>query len=640
MERRYRALDIETKGGGSFGRLEEIWCWSWADEEGSGTQRLFWDVNEPLTDDLRKYRTQQYLKALDSRRPIFHNAAFDVAILRQLGVDVPVGSYEDSQIAGYNLNPNMKIYRVPGHKPDQYGLTSWGIRLGFPKLGLDADFSKWNEEIGTRNKRDAQLTFKVWEFVEPRLREDSAAWWYYENVERPFIECIMHMNATGIRIDRKALAEWKQEIVPEIDKLVQEMRSMTSNYLFPGKRGYRKTKDRPLPEGCYWDDDEPDHRGFSYSHYRELQPTATNDILGAYEALYGIRPDSTAKEYLEENFGHLPFTWVLLQWREVQKLATSYIKPFGDRADENDIVRAIWKQALLTGRFSCVEPSFQVLPRRGALGSTFRKFVIPLQDDHVFATCDLSNFEVRALVAQMAEFSMKTKGYITDDVNRMIVTLTHNPNLYIGDFHAQMAALWGVERGDSKTITFARIYGQGVKASAMKAKKSIQEIKRLRKIASEMNPTFDEYREHVMQEFYEGGGLGHTYYGRRLVYPSFNLDPWSKEVQYLPNEDYPIHPNDINGALARGERQAFNAKFQGLNADVIKIIGNKLMEVLPKYGGSLCAVVHDEVLPSVPQEAVMDYVNETLPLFNNSHTLPYVPIYGVPSIGFNWLETH
>lgn len=636
-----RCVDIETKGGGSFGELEELWCWSWADDEGSGTQRLFWDVKAPLTSDLCKYRTNEYNKMLDGKRAVFHNAAFDVAVLRDLGVDIPPGSYDDTQIMGYNLNPNMKIYNIPGHGKDQHGLTSWGIRLGFPKLGLDVDFSSWNNEIGVRNRRDAELTNKVLNAVEPRLREDSAGWAYYEAVDRPFIECIMHMNRTGIRINRQALAEWKEEMSPVLLGLEAELKRLTNGYLFPGKRGYRKTKNKPLPENCFWDDDDYDpNRGYSYSHYGDFRPTARNDIIAAYQALYDITPVTTEREYLEEELGNLPFTELLLKYKEVSKLVTTYIEPFERFADINDIVRGSWRQALITGRISCKNPSLQVLPRRGELGSTFRKFVVPLFDDHVFATCDLSNFEVRALVAQMAAFSMDVYGYIKPDVASMMRTLTHSPILKIGDFHAQMADLWGVQRGDSKTITFARVYGQGAKAMAVKAKKTLAEAKRLRKIAAEKNPTFEEYRQYVMQEFYDGGGVGHTYYGRRLVYPNFNLDPWAKDVQYLPNEDRPVHPDEIGGAIARGERQAFNAKFQGLNADVIKMIGNRLMEILPKYGGSLCAIVHDEVLPSVPQEAVLDYVNETIPLFNNVDTLPFVPIYGIPSIGYNWLETH
>ena len=57
---------------------------------------------------------------------VFHNASFDVAVLRTHGVNVPPGRYVCSLLGVYLWNTNQET-----------ALEYWGEKLGFPKIECD-----------------------------------------------------------------------------------------------------------------------------------------------------------------------------------------------------------------------------------------------------------------------------------------------------------------------------------------------------------------------------------------------------------------------------------------------------------------------------------------------------------------------
>jgi DNA polymerase I-like protein with 3'-5' exonuclease and polymerase domains len=55
---------------------------------------------------------------------------------------------------------------------------------------------------------------------------------------------------------------------------------------------------------------------------------------------------------------------------------------------------------------------------------------------------------------------------------------------------------------------------------------------------------------------------------------------------------------------SRVERQVFNAVMQGTNASMIAWYTPQMVDIIQSYGGTLTAIVHDEMLAEVPTEQV------------------------------------
>lgn len=571
----------------------------------------------------------------DGRIPVFHNAAYDVAVLNELGIDVP--EFECTMIMGYDLNPNMKLIRTIGKEPSRYGLEAWGVRLGLHKLEAPS-FDEWSEEMIPYARRDAELTWEVFKFVAPKLFNDFVAWEHYHNIDKPFINIIIELNQTGLYIDTDRLADWMDELQPEIDRLFARMEELTDDYWFPGKTTWHKSMHPHRGDG-YYTGLHDGTKGYQFCFYGMFNPNSHHHVRQAYKVLYDVDVESTESEYLGENFYHLEFTDVFTQYRKLSKLLGTYCKPFKEKRDEFGYVRGDWKQLLITGRISCESPSLQVLPSRDELGATFRKFIVSPHPEWIIVGVDLSNIELRVLASLMATYFLERRGYIPDDVQAMIDVFNNDPDTPEGDYHGVMAKMWNIGRKQSKSVTFGRIYGSGLRKFASQLKITIKEAKQLRANADKYNPSFKEFHEWVIDEFYEGRGLSHTMFGRRLVYPSFNLDPRCTELQELPTGEF-IAPDEVSGAMARGERQAFNAKIQGTAADVLKMICNITAPIVWEYGGRLLAQVHDELLFLIPRSSSVPFLTELVHAFNNSHTLPHVPIFGTPKIGDSWYEVH
>jgi DNA polymerase I-like protein with 3'-5' exonuclease and polymerase domains len=133
---------------------------------------------------------------------IFHNAAFDVKVLRKHGFYIEPESYYDTMIMSYVMEPGLD----GGHS-----LGAWGGRCGFPK-GTHSDWSRYTEEMGDYCQRDCRLTRLVFNKLKAFFDTDEKAARLLYDVELPFIEAIIAMETTGFYFDKEQaetmLATW------------------------------------------------------------------------------------------------------------------------------------------------------------------------------------------------------------------------------------------------------------------------------------------------------------------------------------------------------------------------------------------------------------------------------------------------
>lgn len=642
---RYVAVDIEARGGSSFGALRQLDSIAWFSDTDSGCIVLKWQPgDEPFQ--------HTWDRVLAGRIPVFHNAAYDVSVLRSCGVDVT--NYHDSMILGYNLNPNMKVISVKGEKPSRYGISAWGVRFGIPKLEHPPWEEWWQsptfyDELPTYNIRDAEVCWKVFTHCAPLLYSDPDAWNYYMNVDLPFTEVIMELNEVGMYIDIDALEDWEYEIECQmVDVYNQIVDLIGEGSRFSGTKRWHKSPHQGRTDG-YYSGVHDESRGYQFIMYEGFQPSKEQHVREVYERLYNVTnlPNVQA-DFLEEHYGDFAFTQLLTEYRKLNKLVSTYCKPFRTKREADGYVRASWKALLITGRTSSENPSLQVLPKRDELGATFRKFVVA-PPGYKLVKIDLSNIELRVMTALQALYFTEIMGYVPDDVQRVVDVFWNDPDTPEGDYHGVMTTLWfqiqhtddffKKYRGVSKNITFGRVYGSGIKKQAAQMKCDYKTAKERRFLADKNNPSFNKFHDWIDEEFFHTGGLGHTLYGRRLVYPTFNLDPDATEVQELPTGEI-VAPNEVSGYIARGIRQAFNAKVgQGTAADILKIIAIAIAPFVWGMSARFVAQVHDELIFYVPVDKCEEFCRLLDIAVNRDDILPFVPVRGTPEVGDNWLET-
>ena len=560
----YIVLDLETDG------LEgdTIWCVGWC------TGR---DASGVVTD----LSTLQ--NVLDTYTPIFHNAAFDVKVLRKHGYKVH--DYHDTMVMSYVLEPGLE----GGHS-----LRAWGDRLEYPK-GEHDDWSQLSDEMMAYCKRDAELTWGLWQHLHGPLLKDERAYSLYRDVELPFVEVIMTMEATGFYIDvdkaRTLCMQWTAERQSIKQQHMQGLTVPGKEHIY--KRGYYKRNDE-----------------FTYNHCK-LQPFNPNSSQHKAHLLF-VKPDRKPLGRTES--GEIKVdSDVLKQLSSVDPMAehllvvSNLTKHIGmvngylERLDGRRL-RGSFNQCLtLTGRLSSSNPNLQNIPTRGEMGHEIRGLFVAPNDDWRMVGIDLSNIEGRVLAHYLS---------LVEDDNRMADTFTAGV-----DFHQANADAWGVSRPQAKTLLYATLYGAGDSKLGDGDKKAGAALRA--KLDANM-PALQRLKDKVWASCRKRGFV-YTQFGRRLVYPT-------------------IRSNN-KGERGRAERQVFNALLQGTAADVLKILVNMVMRDLESYGAYLIANVHDEALFYIKAEDADEFAAYLSQTFREP-LLSHCPIEGDAKVGMSWKEIH
>lgn len=462
------ALDLETQGGGSFGELEKVWCCSYAyrDEAGDLVNDVL-DFSHLEPQQIRGTPGGQTLQRwLDNDEPTFHNASFDVPILRSLGFDI--GFFHCSMVMGYAVNPNILPVSAPGHKPEKYSLWAWGIRLGIPKLE-QPDFDTWDEKLKVYAKQDTFLSLNLTEYLLRLLGKDAKAWQHYLNIERPYIEAVMEMEAVGMHIDEVKLLEVVDKLEDILIDLEKEMTDLVGLAPIGQKKKWvnrrpdleGRREDGYLYLGEFPDPKKPERKLYHYAEWVPFKATAAG-LSYALKELYDWQPKEftktgvpkTNKDILSD-FDY-PLVELYLENQEASKLLSTYGEAFLTRRDAYDFIHASWNQCITrTGRLSSSKPNLQNIPTRTDLGKLFRECVTAIPGWKLVGI-DCQAIEYRVLAALQLQFFLEEYGEIPPDVQLMVDVFNKDPDTQEGDIHTQMALLWSVSRSQGKNISYGR----------------------------------------------------------------------------------------------------------------------------------------------------------------------------------------
>lgn len=375
---------------------------------------------------------------------------------------------------------------------------------------------------------------------------DAGAAALLQDLEIPVARLLADMERIGVRLDSSQLADLSAELTAQIRGLEEEMFRLAGERFAPGSP-------QQLAALLY------DRIGL-----RSSRRTKT-----------GRSTDAQALEALRDEHPIVP---LVLEWRQVTKLKSTYVDALPALVDPGDgRLHTSFNQAVAaTGRLSSSDPNLQNIPVRSELGRRIRAAFIPGEPGWVLVSADYSQIELR-----------------------LLAHLSRDPELLAAfrrgeDIHADTAArVFGVpreavspdQRRMAKVVNFGVLYGLSGFGLSRDLGMPTADAEAF------INRYFDtyvgvrEYLESVRQAARRDGYVS-TLLGRRRYLGEINST--NRQVREA------------------NERMAINMPLQGSAADLMKLAMIRTDSLLKARGlrAKTLLQVHDELVFESPPEEV------------------------------------
>jgi len=440
------------------------------------------------------------------------------------------GAVFDTQIAAYILNAALRSQSLAD-------ITNERLGVELPKPGALNGPQHAAVEAAAVGAARAVLAPELAEAGLDRL---------YRELELPLIPVLADMEATGVAIDRAALAGLGASFATEIGRLETEIHAAVGHEFNLGSP-------KQLEQVLFYELDLP--RG---------RRTKT-----------GYSTDATVLEELRP--AH-PAIGMLLDWRVYTKLKSTYVDALPLMLDpRTGRLHTTFHQAVAaTGRLSSSDPNLQNIPIRTDLGRSIRRTFVAGEPGATLLAADYSQIELRVLAHVSGDAALRDAFARHADVHRDTAALV---------LHKDPADVTADERSMAKMVNFGIAYGMsdfGLSSRANIPRAEAQEFIS-RYFATYSGISY--YMLHIKDQARQQGFVT-TLLGRRRSIPELQ--------QRNPN------------LRAAGERMAINMPIQGTAADIMKIAMIRLRERLRREGSAarLLLQVHDELVLEVPREEV------------------------------------
>jgi DNA polymerase-1 len=300
---------------------------------------------------------------------------------------------------------------------------------------------------------------------------------------------------------------------------------------------------------------------------------------------------STRESELEKLRGAHPIVDSVFQYRELQKLLSTYIDTIPSMVASDGRLHARFIQTgASTGRFSSANPNLQNIPIKTELGKNIRHAFVA-EEGYMLVSFDYSQIELRiaALLSQDAYFLEVFKE--GKDIHAAVASRV---------FMVPEAEVTHDMRRRAKVINFGILYGMGVTALRQNLGGERKDAQLFYDNYFAQFPTIAAYLESV-KEFARSHGYTETLFGRRRYFPGI-----TSKVPFI---------------RAMAERMAINAPLQGTaTADIVKIGMKKAHDALLAANiladVRLVLQVHDELV----YEVKTTLLDSALPLIADAMT--------------------
>ncbi|MDZ4206055.1 MAG: DNA polymerase, partial [Patescibacteria group bacterium] len=410
----------------------------------------------------------------------------------------------------------------------------------------------------------------------------------FEEIEKPIIRVVEEMNERGVKVDGKILKNLSSKYHEELTRLEKAIWK---------EAGEEFNINSP--------------KVLSLILFNKLQLAEKHQKKTPTGAL------STKESELEKLRDKHPIIALILEYRELAKLLSTYIDAIPPLLDKNSRLHSTFLQAgTTTGRMASNNPNLQNIPNKTLLGRAIRHAFVA-EEGFKLVSLDYSQIELRIAA-------------ILSQDKKLIEIFKNGEDVHAGVamrvFKVSKESVDKSMRTRAKTINFGILYGMGV--NALKANLGV-ERKEAQEFYSKYFKTFAglaAYLDKIKAEA-KRKGYTETLFGRRRYFAGLN-----SPLPYV---------------RAQAERMAINAPMQGTQADLIKIAMKRIDEHIrsEKHEDDMRLIlqVHDELVYEAKDSLVNEAVNHFKQLMET--ILPEKKTFGVPiiaeaEVGKNWGEMH
>ena len=317
----------------------------------------------------------------------------------------------------------------------------------------------------------------------------------------------------------------------------------------------------------------------------------------------------TTAEELEKYADESEIVRLLLRYRRVQKIHSTYIEGLKPLISRGKVHTTYHQNLTATGRLSSSNPNIQNIPIRTDEGKELRKLFMA-SDGNVLIDADYSQIELR-LLAHFSGCKELIKAYCQDeDIHALTASQV---------FGIPLEKVSASERRQAKAVNFGIIYG--ISAFGLGNDLNIG-AKRAQEYIDKYFQTYSDVKAYMQTNVLNAKNDGYvkTLLGRRRVI----------------NE---IHSSNYN-VRSFGERAAMNMPLQGSSADIIKLamlgVFKRLQE--GEYKAKLVLQVHDELVIDCPKNETKAVSNILKQEMENAVRLS-VPLTVEVGIGKDWFDS-
>ena len=516
----------------------------------------------------------------DAPQKVGQNIKYDMHVLANHGITLR-GVVDDTMLESYVLEAHRThgMDALAGRHLNRTTITYEEVAgkgakaIGFDQVALDVATPYAAE--------DADVTLQLHRTLWPAIEASERLRHIYRDIEMPTLQVLYDMERHGVLLDRDRLRAQSQQLAEQLQELERQAHELAGQ---PFNLGSPKQLGEILFE-------------------RLGLPVVKKTPAG--------KP-STDESVLEKLALDYPLPKVLLQWRGLAKLKSTYTDKLPEMADpQTGRVHTTYSQAVaITGRLASSDPNLQNIPVRTPEGRRIREaFIAP--PGHQMMSADYSQIELR-IMAHISQDAGLLKAFADgEDVHRATASEV---------FGVPIAEVNSEQRRYAKVINFGLIYGMsafglaanlGIERGAAQAYID-RYFARYPGVAAYMERTRAQAREQ---------GYVETVFGRRL---------WLPEIG-----------SSSMGRRQMAERAAINAPMQGTAADLIKLAMIDVHAWLRRenLGARLVMQVHDELVLEVP-DAEVERLKTDLPARMAGVAQLSVPLLAEVGVGENWEQAH
>jgi DNA polymerase-1 len=427
------------------------------------------------------------------------------------------------------------------------------------------------------------MTHRLVTVLEPELKEKQL-WSLFTEVEMELMPVLAAMEMNGVWLDAVQLERMSKDLAGQLGELETRIQKMVG-YAF------NVNSTQQLSDALF------ETLGLSSQGVRRTK-------TGHY---------STAASVLERRRGEHPVIDLVLEYRELAKLKSTYVDALPRLVNpETGRLHTSYNQTgTTTGRLSSSDPNLQNIPVRTDLGRHVRR-AFAAEPGWRLIGADYSQVELRVMAHISGDEGLLGAFARGEDIHASTAAAIMDVSLAEVDSDMRRVA---------KAVNFGLSYGQTAYGLARATGLTQAEAENFITAYFERFPKVREYIDTTKARATRQGYV-ETLLGRRRYFPE--LLPGSKA--------------NHNVRMA-AERMAINAPIQGTAADIINIATINLHRALQELGSQARMIlqVHDELVVEAPEEEVDTVAPLMREVMENAFELR-APLKADIKVGENWEE--